>query len=138
MMPKVKKILATEGMSVIDTILFPTRWRISARSRTKANSYKDADAYMNLLSSPVGVASIIKGVRALGNNKPFICVQTVPADEILSICGKAAGNNVVTSGIAPNSKGNPALINEVFTPRRGEASDVSLERDRLLDPLQGH
>jgi branched-chain amino acid transport system substrate-binding protein len=120
MMPKVKKILAADGMSVIDTILFPNEMEDFSPIAAKANSYKDADGFMNLLSSPVGVASIIKGVRALGNNKPYICVQTVPADEILSICGKAAGNNVMTSGIAPLAKGNPALINEVFTRAGGK------------------
>jgi branched-chain amino acid transport system substrate-binding protein len=114
MMPKVKKILAANGMSVIDTILFPNEMEDFSPIAAKANSYRDADGFMNLLSSPVGLASIIKGVRGLGNNKPYIAVQTVPANEILSICGKAAGDNVMTSGIDPFSKGNPPLINEVF------------------------
>jgi hypothetical protein len=114
MMPKVKKILEANGFSILDVILFPNEMEDFSPIAAKANAIKDADGFMNLLSSPVGVASIIKGVRALGNNKPYICVQTVPAADILAITGKEAGDNVITSGIAPLAKGNPPLIDEVF------------------------
>ncbi len=112
--PKVKKVFAANGYTWVSEVLFPNEMEDFNPIAAKANAIKDTDAYMNLLSSPVAVASIIKGLRSLGNNKPVFCVQTVPAAEILAICGKAAGNDVVTSGIIPHAKGNPALVDEVF------------------------
>lgn len=112
--PLVKKALAAKGYTVLDVVTFPNEMEDFSPIAAKANAFKDADAYMNLLSSPVAVASIIKGLRSLGNEKPVIGVQTVPVGEILAICGKQAGNNVVMLGITPLAKGNPALIDEIY------------------------
>ncbi len=112
--PLVKKALAAKGYTAIDVVTFPNEMEDFSPIAAKANAIKDADAYMNLLSSPVAIGGIIKGLRSLGNTKPVICVQTVPVSEILAICGKQAGDNVMVSAFIPLAKGNPPLVDEVF------------------------
>ena len=80
----------------------------------KLNAIKDADAIFMENGAPIHAGNIVKLLRGLGNKKPYVYQGLTPCSDIISIAGAEASNNVVTSGLTPNAKGNPALMDEVY------------------------
>ena len=77
-----KKVLAASGYTVVDVVTFSNEMEDFSPLAVKANAIKEADAIMNVNSGPVALGKIIKAIRALGNDKPIIANQSVPADVI--------------------------------------------------------
>jgi len=125
LLPKIKKVLAAHGYTVVDVVSFSNEMEDFSPVGVKANAIKGYDAIMNINSSPVALGKIVKAVRGLGNEKPIIANQAIPAADILAICGKEAADNVTTSGLIPLAKGNPPLMDEVFN-RSGKKPPIFL------------
>jgi ABC-type branched-subunit amino acid transport system substrate-binding protein len=115
LMPKIKKILANSGLTQVGEVVpFPNEMEDFSPIAAKLNAIKDADVYFMLNGSVVANALIVKGLRALGNNKPFITQAAQHVRDIMAICGKDAANEVVSFGVTPHGKGNPPLLDEVY------------------------
>ncbi len=113
--PALKKTIADMGFNLVsDIIPFPQDMQDYSPIVSKLNAITKAEAYSFVLGTPVMMASIVKGLRTLGNQKPF--VMTTMAQDIVSIGGMIAANNVVcTANNTPNRPGNPPLMDEVFS-----------------------
>ena len=111
--PKAKKALADLGFTAIgDVVKFPNEIEDFSPIAAKANAL-NADAIRMELAAPPASANILRGVRALGNQKPFIC--NANALDVLAIAGPEASNNViVNSTFTPNYPGNPPLVEELL------------------------
>ncbi len=113
--PKIKKLLASSGLTQVgDVVAFPNEMEDFSPIAAKLNALKDADAYFMLNGSPVACGLIVKGLRSLGNSKPFVHQSVNTVKEIMAICGKEAANNVATMGLTPHGQGNPALLDEIY------------------------
>jgi branched-chain amino acid transport system substrate-binding protein len=115
MLPKIKKYLSDEGFTMAgEPVPFPNEMEDFSPIAAKLNAIKDADAYFMFLGSPVAVGLVAKGLRALGNDKPFVHQGAPHVREIMAICGKDAADNIVSFGPTPHAKGNPPLLDEVY------------------------
>jgi branched-chain amino acid transport system substrate-binding protein len=115
LIPKVQKMLETNGFRVVgDTIKFPNQLEDFSPISAKINAVKDADGILILHASPPTFALIVKGLRALGNEKPVAINNPVSIEEITAIAGKDAANDVLTLAFTPFAKGNPPLIDEIY------------------------
>ncbi|HXZ30438.1 MAG TPA: ABC transporter substrate-binding protein, partial [Dehalococcoidia bacterium] len=117
--PKAKKALEDLGFKVIgDVIKFPNELEDFSPIAAKANAITAADSIRIEMAAPPADANILKGLRALGNQKPFVCNAYAP--EILAMAGKEASNNaIINSTYTANQPGTPPLVDEVFN--RGKA-----------------
>ena len=115
LIPKIKKILANMGYTVVgDTVPYPNEMEDFSPIAAKLNAIKEADAIFQENGAPIHTGNILKLLRALGNNKPWIFQGLTPCSDIMAIAGKEASNNVITSGLTPKAAGNPALMDEVY------------------------
>jgi len=126
LVPKLKKILELNGYSVAgDTVGFPNEMIDYSPIAAKLNAIKDADAvYMKNGAPPAG-ANMIKALRQLGNNKPFVCSILTAGNDLLGIMGKEVATNVIAVGLAPEAPNNPPLVNEIFK-RGGQKPPIFL------------
>ena len=118
-MPGVKKMIADMGLNLLaEPIEYPQDMQDFSPIAAKMNAITKADVYSFVMQTPPQSAAIIKGVRTLGNQKPFVFNSM--SKDILAIAGPMAATNIVcTADNIPNVPGTPALMNELF--RRGKA-----------------
>ncbi len=115
LMPVIKKQLQRAGLSLAgEHVPFPNQMEDFSPIAAKVNAIKDADVVYMQHGSPVAVGLVVKALRSLGNNKPFIHQGAPHVKEILAICGKDAANEVISLGPTPHAPGNPALLDEVY------------------------
>ena len=117
--PGVKNRLENMGYNVVgDVVKFPLEAEDYSPIAAKLNAITQADAYFFLLGTPPNLCLTLKGLRALGNNKPY--VMSIPFAFVLAIAGPEASNNVLCNlAYMPNQTGNPPLVDEVHN--RGPA-----------------
>jgi hypothetical protein len=84
----------------------------------KLNAIKDADIFFHQHGPPQHIGSIVKGLRELGNNKPYVAAVNANGADIVPLTGKSAGTNILCVGLDPYVPGNPSMVEEVFN-RRG-------------------
>jgi ABC-type branched-subunit amino acid transport system substrate-binding protein len=126
LIPKIKKLFENKGYTVVgDVVPFPNEMEDFSPIAAKLNAIKDADAVFVENGSPVAVGKIAKGLRALGNNKPVVYQGLSSCKDIMAISGKEAANDIITMGLTPLAKGNPALMDEVFN-RSGKKEPIFL------------
>jgi branched-chain amino acid transport system substrate-binding protein len=113
-MPKLKKMIPDMGLNLlVDPIEYPQDMQDFSPIAAKMNAITKADVYSFVMQTPPQSAAIIKGVRTLGNQKPFVFYSM--AKDILAMGGTLAGNDVVCDAdFIPNRPGNPALMDELF------------------------
>jgi ABC-type branched-subunit amino acid transport system substrate-binding protein len=111
--PPAKKALAGMGFTVAgDVIPFPNEMADFSPIAAKANSL-NADCVRMEMASPPADANILKGLRALGNQKPFVC--NINAPDLVGMAGADNSNNVIcNTTFTINYPGNPPLLNELL------------------------
>jgi ABC-type branched-subunit amino acid transport system substrate-binding protein len=126
LVPKLKKIFELNGYTVVgETVGYPNEMVDYSPIGAKLNAIKDADAIFMKNGAPQSGASIIKALRQLGNNKPFVCSILTAGTDLLGIMGKEVATNVIAVGLDPNAPNNPSLVNEIFK-RSGEKPPIFL------------
>jgi branched-chain amino acid transport system substrate-binding protein len=126
LIPIVKNLMAERGYTVVgDAVAFPNEMEDFSPIAAKLNAIKDADAVFVENGSPVAVGMIAKGLRSLGNNKPVVYQGLSSCKDIRAIAGKEASNDIITMGLTPLAKGNPALMDEVYK-RSGNKEPIFL------------
>jgi len=111
--PKVKARLEQHGYTVIgDVVKFSLEAEDYSPIAAKLNAITEADAYFVLLGTPPSESLILKGLRALGNDKVY--ALPIFAPDLLAIAGPDACYNVSCAlSYTPNASWNPPLIDEV-------------------------
>ena len=118
----IKKILPRFGYSMVgDTVIYSNELQDMSPIAAKLNAIKDADAIFSMAAAPLHFANALKGVRELGNTKPWIACTIIEPKDLIYHRGKAARRtNVVTLANEPGAAGNPPLYEELYKKRTGE------------------
>ncbi len=112
--PFFKKTLQDEGLSSVgDLVSYSNDTQDFSPIATRLNSAKDAELVLAGNGMGTHFGSIVKGLRELGNKKPFFvaCVNTL--QDVLSVAGKEATINVFVHGTTLNAPTNTPLMNEL-------------------------
>ena len=117
----VKRILPRFGYSMVgDTVAYSNELQDMSPIAAKLNAIKDADAIFSMATAPPHFANALKGVRELGNTKPWIACTIIEPKDLITIVGKAGATNVLTLANEPGAPGNPPLYEELYKKRTGE------------------
>ena len=112
--PIIQKGLADAGMQMAGSAIpFAADLQDFTSIAIKANQVSDAEAYLQPGGSTGSFANIIKQLRQLGNNKPY--VTQVDAASILPIINSnSAATNLITRDCIIDAPGNPAILNDLM------------------------
>ena len=112
--PIVKKLFAANGFSMVgDPIGYSNETVDYNPIAAKINALKDADAVFHLNGISPGIGGIVKGLRNLGNKKPYAGIIPSALAETVSIAGKETSKDVFTVAVTANDPANPSLMNEI-------------------------
>ncbi|MGD0917995.1 MAG: ABC transporter substrate-binding protein [Thermodesulfobacteriota bacterium] len=112
--PIIKKLFKEHGFTMVgDLVSFPPEIVDFNAIAAKLNTIKDADAIFHLNGTSQHVGGVLKGVRNLGNKKPYAGVIVFPLDEVGAIAGSEALKDVFTFAVTPYDLSNPPLMNEI-------------------------
>ena len=115
MIPLVKQAIEKQGIEVVGTAVgYANESLDMSPIASKLNAIKDADAILHQNGAPQHVGAIIKALRELGNNKPYIGCVVNSCDDLLKIIGPTAADNILTTAIYPHAPGNPPIMDEIF------------------------
>lgn len=103
LMPIVTGLLEAEGFEVLDIIYYPNELQDFSSIAAKINSYKDADAIYQSNGLGPAVGAIVKGLREMGNTKPFASALPTSLKEIAIISGAEAAQNAFSVAISPDA-----------------------------------
>jgi branched-chain amino acid transport system substrate-binding protein len=121
LIPLAKKAIEKQGITVVgDAVGYPNESLDMSPIASKLNAIKDADAILHQNGAPQHVGGIIKSLRELGNNKPYVGCVVNSCEDLLTIVGPNAGTNVITTAIYPHALGNPPLMDQVFDRSGGK------------------
>ena len=111
--PKFKKALNDAGISMLGVVSFPNETQDFNPIAARINSYKDADLVLVANTTPPMTGAILKALRELGNNTPFIQPVVSSLQAVANIAGKNAAKGVVINGVTPGNPANPPVLNEI-------------------------
>lgn len=112
--PIMKELYAANGFSMVgDTIGFSNETVDFNPIAAKIQTLKDADAVFQQNGIGPHVGSIVKGLRNLGNKKPYAGIIPAGLNEIVTIAGAEASKDVFTVSITAKDPKNPPLMNEM-------------------------
>jgi len=112
--PITKRLFADNGMSMVgDLIGYSNEATDFNPIAAKINALKDADAVFQLNGIAPHIAGIVKGLRNLGNKKPYGGVIPSRLDDVVAVAGKDAAKDVIMCGATPMDPGNTPLMNEM-------------------------
>ena len=94
----------------------------------------NCDAYFHLNGIVTHGGGILKGLRELGNNRPYLTCLTANAKDIQTIVGGSKLSDLTTKTITPGSPYNSALVNQVIERLQAKmGQDTSV----YMDPAEG-
>lgn len=117
----VKRILPRFGYTMVgDVVAYSNELQDMSPIAARLNAIKDADAIFSGATAPPHFANALKGLRELGNMKPWIACTIIEPKDLITIVGKAGATNVLTLANEPGAPGNPPLYEELYKRRTGE------------------
>ena len=129
--PIVKRLFAENGMSMVgDPIGYSNEATDFNPIAAKINAVKEADGIFHLNGIAPQIASIVKGLRNLGNKKPYAGIIPSVLDDVVAIAGKDATKDVFMCGATPLDPGNTPLMNEMgkrITTKYGKNESIYLQ-----------
>jgi branched-chain amino acid transport system substrate-binding protein len=112
--PILKKLFAQHGLSIVgDPIGYSNETTDFNPIAAKINALKDADAVFQQNGIAPHIAGIVKGLRNLGNKKPYGGIIPSRLDDVVAVAGKDAAKDVFMCGATPMDPGNTPLMNEM-------------------------
>jgi ABC-type branched-subunit amino acid transport system substrate-binding protein len=113
--PIAKKLLAAQGISVVgETIAYPNEMQDFSPIAAKLNAVKEADAIFLQNGLVPHLAGIVKGLRALGNNKPIAGSLPARISQVAGIAGVKAMKDVFTVAYTPDDPNMPPVAKEII------------------------
>jgi branched-chain amino acid transport system substrate-binding protein len=120
LLPAIKRSLSANGFTMVgDIVGYPNEIQDCSPIASKLNAIKEAEAILQVNGAPPHVGNILKGLRELGNSKPYIVVTGADGDDIIAIAGKSAATDVISATYTPRAPGNPPLVEELYSMRTG-------------------
>jgi branched-chain amino acid transport system substrate-binding protein len=121
LVPAIKRVHAQYGITMVgDVVLYPNEIQDCSPIAAKLDAIKDADAIQQAMGIPSQVGCIIKALRELGNNKPYIGPPGVNGTDVATIAGAAYATNMTCTAMTPLDPSNPPLMNELLRKRTND------------------
>jgi branched-chain amino acid transport system substrate-binding protein len=121
LVPALKRVHAQYGITMVgDVVLYPNEMQDFSPIAAKLDAMKDADAIQHAMGIPSHVGGIIKVLRELGNNKPYIGPPGVNGTDVATIAGASNATNMTCTAMTPLDPSNPPLMNELLRKRTSD------------------
>jgi branched-chain amino acid transport system substrate-binding protein len=121
LVPALKRVHAQYGVTMVgDVILYPNEMQDFSPIAAKLNAMKDVDAIQHAMGIPNQVGNIVKGLRELGNNKPYLGPPGVNGTDVATIAGAANATNMTCTATTPLDPSNPPIQNELLRMRTND------------------
>jgi branched-chain amino acid transport system substrate-binding protein len=117
--PVLKQILADNGLTLVDTIAYNNDQVDFNPIAVKIHAVK-ADAVIQPAGIATHVGNILKGLRALGDTRPYGSVATASGSDISAVAGADAATNLITLFWELNAPGNPAVLDAIGNQLRAK------------------
>ncbi len=112
--PITKRLFADHGLTMVgEPIGYSNEATDFNPIAAKINALKDADGVFQLNGIAPHIAGIVKGLRNLGNRKPYGGVIPSRLDDVVAVAGAESAKDVFMCGATPDDPGNTALMNEM-------------------------
>ena len=112
--PAIKGLLESNGITVVgDAIAFANEAQDYSPISAKINAVKEADAAAQFNGHLPQICGIVKGLRQLGNTKPYYAAVPTAMSEIVPIIGKTAAKDVITNSISYDDPSIPPIAKEI-------------------------
>jgi branched-chain amino acid transport system substrate-binding protein len=114
LIPMVQMLLEAEGLTVAgDIVKYSNELIDMSPIAAEVNAIKDADAVFQANGLGPHVGGLIKGLRELGNNKPYACALPTSLSEIATIAGMENCEDVFMAAISADDPDLPPLAKEI-------------------------
>lgn len=121
LIPAIKRVHAQNGITMVgDVILYPNEMQDFSPIAAKIDAVKDADAIQHAMGIPSQVGGIVKALRELGNNKPYLGPPGVNGTDVATIAGASNATNMTCTAMTPLDPSNPPLMNELLKKRTSD------------------
>jgi branched-chain amino acid transport system substrate-binding protein len=113
--PIAKNLLAKQGISVVgEPVAYSNEMQDFSPIAAKLNAIKDADAIFLQNGLVPALGGIVKGLRELGNNKPFAGSLPARIGQVVNITGVKAMKDVFTIAYTPKDPNIPSVAKEII------------------------
>jgi branched-chain amino acid transport system substrate-binding protein len=114
-MPIAKQLLAAQGISVVgDAIAYPNEMQDFSPIAAKLNAIKEADAIFMQNGLVPHMGGIVKGLRELGNTKPYAGSLPARIGQVTTIAGANAMKDVFSIAYTPSDPDMPPVAKEII------------------------
>jgi branched-chain amino acid transport system substrate-binding protein len=121
LVPALKRVHAQYGVTMVgDVVLYPNEMQDFSPIAAKLDAMKDADAIQHAMGIPNQVGNIVKGLRELGNMKPYLGPPGVNGTDVATVAGAANATNMTCTAMTPLDPSNPPLMNELLRMRTND------------------
>jgi branched-chain amino acid transport system substrate-binding protein len=122
-------LLNEQGISIVgEPLLYPNETQDFSAFAAKLNAVKEADAIFLQNGLVPHIGAIVKGLREMGNYKPFAGSLPARISQIMTITGPDALKDVFTTGYTPTDPNMPPIAKEIVNKVMAEhGADYQLE-----------
>jgi branched-chain amino acid transport system substrate-binding protein len=114
--PWEKTYLQSLGITTVgETVLFPNETVDYSPIAAKLNQIQDADAYILINGMELMAGNIVKGLRDLGNTKPFAACIPGSFANVVAITGVEGAQDVFTTGLYSDEQNLPSMTKEIIS-----------------------
>jgi ABC-type branched-subunit amino acid transport system substrate-binding protein len=111
--PAMQTALANAGITWAGFVTYSNTTTDFSPTATQLHSIQ-ADAIIHIDSNAPMIASIVKDLRSLGDDRPYITGVICPLSDVIQIAGLDVCHDVSTAGAAMDVQGNPTQLNAVI------------------------
>jgi ABC-type branched-subunit amino acid transport system substrate-binding protein len=111
--PALKTALANAGITWAGFVTYSNTTTDFSPTATQLHSI-DADAIIHIDSNAPMIASIVKDLRGMGDERPYITGVICPLSDVIQIAGMDICHDVSTAGAAMDVTGNPPQLDAVI------------------------
>jgi len=113
--PIAKNLLAAQGISVVGGVIpYPNEMQDFSPIVAKLNAIKEADAIFMQNGLVPHMGAIVKGLRELGNNKPYAGSLPSRIGQVSNIAGVQSMENVFSIAYTPSDPNMPPVAKEII------------------------
>ncbi len=124
--PFAEKVFPPLGLEIVDWVGYANELQDFTPIAAKLNAL-DCDAYYHLNGIITHLGNIVKGLRELGNTKPYMSCVVANAKDVVEIVGDPKISDVQTGVVTAASPNNPDYLNDIIKRTQAKlGEDTSL------------